>query len=84
MVGGTALYQIGIRLLFQFICISADVPTYADKHGLVDICLPSAKGAHDFRKEVPPPILLVVSKCALRDKKDERSDFSERTICFLL
>ena len=64
------MYQIGIGLLFQFICKSADVPTYADNATFCIVCLPSAKGAHDFRKEVPPPILSVVSKCALiREKR---------------
>lgn len=63
------MYQIGIGLLFQFICKSADVPTYADNATFCIVCLPSAKGAHDFRKEVPPPILSVVSKCALTGKE---------------
>jgi len=30
LVGGTTLYQIEIRLLFQFICGKADMPTIAD------------------------------------------------------
>ena len=45
------------------------------------VCLPSAKGAHDFRKEVPPPISSVVSKCALRDKKRGTLRFPETLHC---
>ena len=57
MVGGTTLYQIGIRLLFQFICISADVPTYADKHGLVVICcLPLKERTMQRRKPKHTPL----------------------------
>ena len=45
------MYQIGIRLLFQFICKIADVPTYADKHGLVIICcLPLKERTTSVRK----------------------------------
>ena len=75
LVGGTTLYQIGIRLLFQFICYKADVPTIADNVKIaLSACSPPKERTMQRHKPKHTTACLrqVVSKCALRDIKSNR------------
>ena len=53
LAGGTTLYQIGIMLLFQFICDKADMPTIAD-NAIFALSACPLQERTDCQRQVPP------------------------------